>query len=222
MTGVITNRDILAHPYVTIHCFGWRFFFLAIFSGHENTCLSLLQSANVFSNASPSVTDLLTRSIALELRAKHIYESFAKTFESSNPAKKFFDALAQQEQDHADILQVCQTAAARGCWKMEYLNPWQAYIPRLEEKLQGAEEVVRSITSLDDALRLVVQLESSEVNQVFQAILSASDSVFVKKMSQFKKATETHISFIAGRLIELSPQMSQLAQDLRAKFMIES
>ncbi len=37
MIGAIRKWDILAHPFVTIHCFGWRVFFRAVTADHNQT-----------------------------------------------------------------------------------------------------------------------------------------------------------------------------------------
>lgn len=219
MVGAITNRDILAHPAVTIQSFGWRVFFKALFSGPEDSFLSLLRKTNIFCKDTSEMPELLAKSIELELQAKRIYRALAKAFEPIRAASRFFDDLARQEQEHVDMLELCRAAALRGGWQMSYLNPWQDYLPRLERQMQEAEAAMYSITSLDDALRLVVQLESSEINQVFQAILAASNSVFVKKMLKLQKAIENHISYIVQMLPELSPQLIQVSQELRAKFL---
>ncbi len=116
------------------------------------------------------------------------------------------------------MLELCRAASIRGGWKINYLNPWQDYLPRLEQQMQAAEAAMYSITSLEVALRLAVQIESAEINQVFQAILAASNSLFVKKLLKFRNAIEDHISYIADMLPELSPQLMQDSRELRAKF----
>lgn len=218
MIGAVTNWDILAHPAVTIRSFGWIIFFKALLAGRNETFLALLRGANIFGRSTTAMPDLLERSVALEIQAKRIYEVLAKTFAQMRSANQFFEALARQEQDHADMLEICRAAAIRGGWKINYLNPWQGFLPRLEQQMQEAQASMHSITSLDDALRLVIQIESSEINQVFQAILAGSDSVFVKKMLPVQKTIEIHISYIEHILPKLSPHLMQTAKELRAKF----
>ena len=84
--------------------------------------------------------------------------------------------------------------------------------------MDAAEAVVPAIDSLDAALQLVVQVECSEINQVFQAALAASDSAFVKKLRPFQMAMEVHLAYLAKRLPELSPRMAPACRELRAKF----
>ena len=224
MFGAITNRDILAHPIVTVRSFGWRIFFKAIFSGREKTFLSLLQGAHLFDeSASMSGSpELLGRSIELELQANRIYEVFAKTFASSTAVRHFFKTLAQQERDHADMLELCRAAAIRGRWKLSYLNPWQGYLPHLEQMMQEIENSMYSIQSVNDALSLVIHVESSELNPVFEAVVASSDSVFIQKMIKFRTVMKNHISYIAETLPQLSPQFMRDSRELRSKFLREA
>ena len=50
--------------------------------------------------------------------------------------------------------------------------------PRLEQQMDAAEAAVREIRSVEDALRLTIQIESSEVNEVFPAALAATDATW--------------------------------------------
>jgi len=79
-----------------------------------------------------------------------------------------------------------------------------------------------SITSLDEALRIVIKLESSEINQIFQDVFETSDSLFVHKLLNFRRAITFHIAYIVIKLSELSQQLSQGAIDLNAKFPVET
>jgi hypothetical protein len=215
MVGVITNWDILTHPFVTIRAFGWQVFFRAVFAGSEKTFLSLLHGAHA---TSTNVPPLLERCIGLELRAKRVYRALAKAFDDDASVGPFFDGLAVQEQYHADLLGVCRAAALRGGWKATLFNPWQDYLPRLERQMEAAEAAVSEIDSVDAALQLVVQVECSEINQVFDAALAASDSVFVNRLRPFREAMESHMNHIVERLSELSPKLALACRELRARF----
>ena len=130
MVGAIRTWDILAHPIETIRCFGWRVFFKAAFSWHERTFLSLLQEANVFGAAALQVPKLFGGAIGLELRAKRIYAALAQRFAETESARQFFEFLAQQEQDHSELLEVCRAIAGRGGWKAHHLSSWQDLLLR--------------------------------------------------------------------------------------------
>ncbi len=218
MVGAITSRDILFHPIATVHCFGWRIFFRAVFRWHETTFLALLQEADFFGAATSKLPALLGRCIGLELQARRIYTAFAKDPAKTGPESRFFHSLAKQEQEHADLLEVCRAAAIREGWKADYFNPWQDCVPRLEQQMEEAETSVSSIGSVDDTLRLVIQIESSEINQVFQAILAAADSPFVGRLRAFRRAMETHSAYICLRIPKLAPHLTLACRELRVKF----
>jgi len=218
MVGVITGWDILAHPISTIRCFGWGVFFRAVAPGQYKPFLSLLQDAGFLRAGTSEVPTILEHCIALESRAKRIYNALAKAFSYDGSVGPFFDGLAEQEQHHVDLLEVCRSAALRSGWKASLFNPWQDYLPRLEQQMDAAETGVYSIDSVEAALQLVIQIESSEINEVFHAALAATDTAFVKRLRPFRKTMENHMSFIVERLPELSPQLVLACRELRVKY----
>jgi hypothetical protein len=219
MVGVITGWDVLAHPVITIQCFGWQVFFQAVAPWQGKTFLSLLQSSAFSSAATSNPTNILGRCIRLELRAKRIYKALAKAFDDQGLVGPFFAGLAEQEQHHADLLGICRAATVRSGWRASIFNPWQDYLPRLERQMDDAEAAVYEIDSVDAALRLVVQIESSEINEVFPAALAATDAVFVQKLRPFQKTMEAHMTYIMERLPELSPQLTLACRELRVRFL---
>ena len=65
---------------------------------------------------------------------------------------------------------------------------------------------------------MVVQVESSEINQVFYAALAATDSAFVKRLRPFQEAMQAHMAYLGERLPELSPKMLPACREMWAKF----
>jgi rubrerythrin len=218
MVGVITSWDVFAHPISTIRCFGWSVFFKALAPWHQKTFLSLLHDAGCFDAAASKVPTILERCIVLEQRAKRIYEILATTFSDQADVSQFFAGLAMQEQFHADFLNVCRAASLRTGWNVKLFNPWQNFLPRIEEQMEDTEEAVYQIDILDIALQLVIQIESSEINEVFYAALAATDEAFVKHFKPFREAMKTHMTYIAVRIPQLSPQLMIACRGLRAKF----
>ncbi len=47
MVGAIVKWDIMAHPAVTIRCFGWQIFLRALLAGPNTTFLSLLTESEL-------------------------------------------------------------------------------------------------------------------------------------------------------------------------------
>ena len=218
MVGAITRWDILAHPLSTIRCFGWRVFFRAVAPWHDGPFLSLVQDAGFFGATASNVPRILERCIDLERRAKRIYQALAKAFGDQGLLGPFFAGLVDQEQYHVDLLELCRAAAIRKGWTLSRFNPWQDYLPRLEQQMDAAEAAVYEINSVDAALRLVIQIESSEINEVFPAALAATEAAFVQRLKPFREAMEAHMSYLMERLPQLSPHMILATRELRAKF----
>jgi hypothetical protein len=77
-----------------------------------------------------------------------------------------------------------------------------------------AEASAESLSSSIDALRLVIRIESSEVNQVFQGVVAASDSDFVRRLEAFHKATAAHIAYIRQEVSRLEPDLAAESQQM--------
>ncbi len=218
MVGTITSWDILAHPIATIRCFGWQVFFRAIAPWQHQPFLTQVRDAGFFGTLPPNVPRILERCIDLELRAKRVYQVLATALDDQGLVGLFFAGLVEQEQCHADLLELVRVAAMRGGWKANLFNPWQDYLPSLEQQMEAAEAAVSDIDSVDAALRLVIQIESSEVNQVFDAAVAATDAVFVKRLKPFREAMVSHMSYLVERIPELSPRLLGSVRELRARF----
>jgi hypothetical protein len=81
--------------------------------------------------------------------------------------------------------------------------------------MREAEAGAQSLGCLSDALRLVVRLESSEINRVYSGVVAASDSDFVRAMRVFHDAGRKHIEYISRRISEMEPELRELCQELR-------
>lgn len=208
MIGVICTRDIVSHPLVTVRCFGWRTLLRALTAGRRQTFLSLLGDSGVLCPADPEATAVLDQCIELELRAENLYLSLAEANAERPALSLFFTTLAAQEQAHAELLRLCAAASKRSGWRPHVLLAWRDEVIRLDQEMRAAENSLSTIDNAEDALRLVIQIESSEVNDVFPEAMAASNSAFVKKLRPFQEAVETHLSYITSQLAVLAPHLT--------------
>jgi hypothetical protein len=218
MVGAIRKRDILAHPMLTVHCFGWRVFFRALTAGRNATFLSIVTQAAIRRQPSVKVPESVGQCIDLEFKARQIYESLARRFAQQEPVKRFFEMLAQQEQDHAELLELCWTAAGPGRWDSQYFEPWREAIPQLKRQMEKAASSLDSLDGVRVALRLVIQIESSEVNQVFRGVVAATDSDFVRKLQAFQQSTSYHLGYICEQISKLEPDLEGECQEMMAAY----
>ncbi len=218
MIGAIRRRDILAHPLVTIRCFGWGILFRALTASQDQTFLSLLIQAGTLQAPKTRTPELIGRCIELELQAKRIYVWLAGRFLGYRAVSEFFDTLARQEENHAELLGLCREAARRTVWKDELFAPWRDAVPRLERQMAKLEASLPSVDGVYDGLRLVIQIEGSEINQLFQGVVAATGAEFVRKVRVFQKATAEHISSICGQIPKLEPGLAEQCREFRDGF----
>ncbi|MFZ1934802.1 MAG: hypothetical protein WCB27_22885 [Thermoguttaceae bacterium] len=208
MIGAIRTWDIVFHPLVTVRCFGWKTLFRAVLAGNNRTFLSLLSESGVLCPADPEAAAILKQCVDLELRAENIYLTLAESTLDEPVLSLFFATLAQQEQHHAELLRLCAVASLYGGWRISDLLVWRDDVARLDQEMREAETLLSAVKDVDDALRLVIQIESSEVNRIFLATMAASNSVFVQKLRPFQDAVEKHFNYIASQLAVLAPHLS--------------
>jgi len=222
MVGTIRKRDILAHPIITIRCFGWPVFFRALIAGKNQTFLSLLTDTKPLPPPPAKVPELVQRCIKLELLAKKIYERLAEQFAGRERVGNFFRTLAQQEESHARLLELCRVIADRTLWLEDRFTPYRDSIPRLERQMESIESSMESIKHPADALKLVIEIESSEVNQVFGSVVAASGSDFVRNLLVFQTAAEDHIGYICEKIPKLEPNLTKECRELSDRFFVSA
>ncbi len=217
MDGAICTRDILFHPFATVRAFGWRVFVRAVFQGQGDTFLSLLQKEGVFTATTAQEPELIERCVRLELQAEAIYRSLGERFSALSPLREFLLELAEEEQEHADLLRVCKVFAGQGRFVPDRFRPWRDRVPLLEQQMQQAVAALDHIESIDDVVQLILQVEMSEINQVFLGIVKATDSPFVRKLGPFRRAVKEHVAFICKRIARLTPSAALACRELRTK-----
>jgi hypothetical protein len=112
--------------------------------------------------------------------------------------------------------------AGRDGWLEEHFAPWRAVVPQLERKMDELEDSLSGRESLADALRLVIQIESSEIDHVFKGAVTATDSKFVRALGVFRAAGTEHIAFICDRISKLEPDLADECKNLRASHLSET
>jgi hypothetical protein len=207
MIGAIRAWDILLHPVVTVRCFGWKTLFRVLGASHNQTFLSLLTDDAIFGSADSEEAAIVKKCVSLEMRAKELYLSLAERTADAPLLTQFFTTLAQQEQDHADLLQLCEAVSDGRGWKLRDLPAWRNNLVRLDQEMTDAEMLASSATDVNNMMRLVVQIESSEVNHAFLTVIGASNSAFVKRLRPFQCAVEMHLSYIATQIAALAPDL---------------
>jgi rubrerythrin len=154
--------------------------------------------------------------VQLEWRARRNYESLAERFTDEELVRQFFETLAHQEQEHYELLELCRQLAGKEGWLEEHFAPWRDAIPRLERQMDDVEASLEDLDCAADAFRMVIQLEGSEINQVFRGAVAATDSEFVRTVRAFEAAEAKHIAYISDQIPKFEPNLAAECRDLRA------
>ena len=112
-----------------------------------------------------SLGELIETAIAAESAARKVYLGFTHKFIFRPEASEFWQLMADDEGDHARILSEMREHVSE-----EDMNtPIDARMTEKAEQLQTLDirELVNSVETLDDAYRIAYDLESSEVNAIF-------------------------------------------------------
>jgi len=214
--GAIRRRDILAHPLVTIHSFGWPVFIRALMAGRRHTFLSILAQTRPFRPPESGSPEILGRCVELEQRAQRIYARLAQRFADRDAVRRFFETLSEQEAEHAELLQICRELGAREGWLEAHVARWSEAVPGLLEQMEEAERAVAELASVADALRLVLRLEGSEINRVFAGAVETTDSPFVRSLQAFHVAGARHLAYVREQIAEIEPALADACRELGA------
>jgi hypothetical protein len=217
MVGAICKRDILTHPLVTIRCFGLGVFLRVLCARRDQTFLSILAHSDVLKPPPEGVAEFVGRCVELELTASRIYGALSRRFMSRPPVHDFFAALAVQEESHAELLEICRTAASQQRWDADQTVPWSDVVPRLEQHMADAEVSLNRVDDVRQSLERVIAIESSEINDVFRSVVAASDSVFVRRLKVFHQAECQHLDYICRQIALLEPALVPASEVLRQR-----
>ena len=217
MVGSICKGDVLSHPVVTIQCFGWAVFFRAVLASPTQGFLSLLTRAGLFEHPIKPVPEFIGRCIDLERRARKVYESLSERYSRNELVSEFFGHLAYQERDHAELLELCRAAAGRKLWRETCGDRWQETVGETERRLREAETILGQNHSLADALRLVIEIESSQINRLFAGVVAATDPRLSRKLGAFRNAVKDHLGYICERIPVLDQSFSDACRALWAE-----
>ncbi len=217
MKGVICRRHVMAHPVTVIQSFGWQVFFRALTAGRNRTFLSIVAPTLHRASAPATISSFIEQCVALELRAGEVYRRLSQRFIASPSLTRFFDTLARQEQDHAELLEFCRGLANDSSWGDDEVADWRDVVQRLEKRMSEVESGLHRQTDPFEALKLVIEIEGSEINSIFRGVVSATDNEFVRTFQMFQNAEAEHLDYICNEIPGLEIELSDACADLRSR-----
>lgn len=205
MQGLIGKKDVLKHPGTVIHGFGWKVFIRTLAAPPGHTFLEII-SEGIPHPTAPKEIELslqIDKLVSFELRCAHIYARLAEIFrERWGLARDFFRTLSEQEEGHAEILRITKVELARR-------RLWNTLVPidtvvieKTDKMLSKIEWALREPEKLDfsKALQFVEEMESSEINIVFDFLLHSVSSPFLKKIYRLIPSIADHKTYLNSLL----------------------
>jgi len=113
---------------------------------------------------------LIEQAVSWEVAARGLYESLARRFGSRSEIARFWLTMAADECTHADELRRLRDALTPGELARQLAPEDSRRILAVEETL--AQAAAMPLDTLDDAYEIAHALEGSEVNSVFEIVMT--------------------------------------------------
>jgi rubrerythrin len=139
-----------------------------------------------------TLSELFSVSLQLERAAQILYTKWAKAFAAYPEVAAFWLQYAQEEARHARLLEEVRSALTpEQLMSGTGVNSFRASF----ELLQNLKRIEARIRNLDDAYQFAEKMEHSEVNALFEYLVSRSPLV---EMSEVSEGISNHIDRLAN------------------------
>jgi hypothetical protein len=88
-------------------------------------------------------------------------------------------------------------------------------VERLEDEMRSTVDAVADVETVEQAMRIVIAVESSEINEIFMNVVKACPAEFVRVIGRFWNAEQHHMEFICRRIPELVPELADECAELK-------
>jgi hypothetical protein len=212
MQGVITRVQVLAHPIVIVESFGVKVLVRALFASARVTFLEVVsRCAEEEAHVGMDELDLartVKRFIGFECRVRDVYRELSSRFSGVPEAARFFKTLAGHEEGHAVVLSRVRREIRRGrCWKPSK-RVHSATEEAFEARLSAYEVEIRRGVTLARALEITEDIESSELNVVFDTLNGSVDMRSRTRFERFFVLTQRHQAYCREQVDRLRAQRS--------------
>lgn len=143
----------------------------------------------------------------IEFRVARVYGQLAEHFKSQPEAAAFFRELQEEEKQHGHLMLLCMYTVNN--------DPPLRFVPTIKdptvvallERLKRVEAAIPSLT-LDEALAITHELETSEINTIFDRLLAQSNHPSTRFFRKRFDALEGHAESIPRRIAELKATLA--------------
>ena len=188
MSDIIGRDFYLKQPIKVIRLFGMVTFLKMLFSPGKTLLESVLQlQARRGIQAPGPLGRAYKISALIEFRVARIYKNLADKFSADKRVRDFFLELQREEEEHGRLMLLC-LFTTRYTPRTSYMpGLYDIEVRTLMKKLRHFEKNISPL-SLDEALRLTVDLEKGETNIIFDKLLKQAEHeatcLFVEEMEK--------------------------------------
>jgi hypothetical protein len=207
MQAVIDRTYCLKNPFKIVRLFGLDVLF-GMLLGKDKTLLERITRKYRASGVPMpgSLGNAYKLSILFELRVARIYAAMAERFGCYSEVCALFLELEEEEVEHARIMLACLYQVA--------ISPKANFVPSvrdpaIRESLHRLRETERRVPrmSLEEALRITLELEASEVNIIFGRLLKQVDKAQTRLFAEHLEGAQSHPESVPRRILELKARL---------------
>ena len=143
------------------------------------------------------LTDILERCSELEARMARLYRGLAKRFDAAGEAR-LWNELALECEAHADVLGRERTDLDREEESGAFLPEYTERLETAQQALTDLEERAGGLSTLDDATALVLALEQTALEDLY-------DDLVVQAPAEFKLISESIDAALAAEPAQVVP-----------------
>lgn len=109
----------------------------------------------------------------------------------------FWRRLGEEEEIHSQILEIEKEFLETGVRVGDPVYVDKTTREAIETKLERCEERIEKGVTLDEAFEIAIEIETSELNYIFDRLVSAIESPVFQKVSQAYASVRGHEEYLA-------------------------
>jgi len=154
--------------------------------------------------------------VAFEEQAASIYRTFALRFAEDHALSAFWWQMSMEERQHAQLLRFC------GCEQLLSRGlPDESTVQDFARVLHDLEERSTAINlSRDQAFQIAAELEGSEINDVFGAVVKPVEGTWHIIRKKIETLQSPHLETLANAALKFgasAPTLAAMAKRLQHK-----
>jgi hypothetical protein len=207
MQAVIDRDYCLKNPRKIIQLFGLDVF-LGMLLGKDRTLLErVTEKYQARSVAMPgSLGNAYKLSALFEYRVAHIYGAMERRFAANRDVAALFRDLKEEEMEHGRLMLACLYRIGVGP-EVDFVPTVRE--PSIRDSLNKLREIERKVPqmSLEEAFKVTIELEASEVNVIFGRLLNQVGKAETELFAEQLKGAQSHPESVPRRVKELKARL---------------